>query len=669
MGLDEVILNAVARVTIDGTEIRGTGFLVSKTLVATSLHVVAEENSNPPDFIKGTIRLEFLDHETTATVVENAWDVSTDCALLRCAVPPPDCRPVPLRALGRPTDERWNTFGFPDSQPINGMEMSGEVRSHLANLGRRPVPVLQLYCLECAAGRGAPVKGLSGAPVILGDVAVGLMRFALLESDEASRAGTVYACKAEHLIKLSPELMLRPPIAIVYKLASDRAADLTNLVVELCQKNPTLLVMISRISMGVVLEFQDSEPLEKVVSGLVTTAERRGRGTIDMFLRGLRKAWPAESLLDGLWQGILGYSFEPLDAQSIAQSAASALIELNIIQHKKIVSDTIQSYRTDFEITRKQIDILSRFKELHTCLHQLQLMLGAIKSEVSGERIGNDNIVNLARYASQLTEMAKSARTRAAGLAPQDRKNQLDWIDKFDAALVEMSDAAQPARRGVVREKILSIHGKLGQFLKYMPDINKRLIETAKIVRLDGFVEAMNQIVKWLNDTSADDAMVRNFLDGSAAVDMLRSRLDGLVAEHDEWQWLNTELETALTSSNVQPQTKIVRWELFRDRLTVLCDIDPDGEFLEKINGAMGPWRKAPSDKEPTDNDTIDGLVFGFSIFHDLCVKRFVLIDRQLEDLCSLIVAQFKAPLDALLFARAQFSARTATERDQHGRR
>ena len=666
--MDEVILNSIARVTIGGTSIRGTGFLVSKTLVATSLHVVAEANTNPPDLIKGTIHLEFPGHDTDATVVENAWDVSADCVLLRCDVPPPDYRPVPLRALDRPIDEKWDTFGFPDAQPIDGIVMAGEVRNHLANLGK--YPVLQLYCLECAAGRGAPVKGLSGAPVILGNVAVGLMRFALLDSDEATRAGTLYACKAEHLIKLSPELMLRPPLAIVYKLDPDRVADLTNFLVELCQKNPDRLVMISRISIGVVLEFEDSEPLDRVVSGLVMTAERRGRGTIDMFLRGLRKAWPAESLLGSLWQGILDYSYEPLDAQTVAQSAASALIELNRIQHKKIVFDTIQSYRTDFEVTRKQIDILSRFKELHTCLHQLQLMLTAIKSEVSLERkIDTEAIVNLATYASRLTEMAKSARTKAAGLAPQDRRNQLVWIDKFDALLVEMSDAAQPARRDVVREKILSIHGRLGRLLKYMPDINKRLIETAKIVRLDGFVETMNQIVKWLGDTSADDAMVRNFLDGSAAVDMLRSRLDGLVAEHDEWQWLNTELETALTSSNVQPQTKIVRWELFRDRLTLLCDIDPNGEFLKRINGAMEPWRKAPSDKEPTDSETVDGLVFGFSIFHDLCVKQFVLIDRQLEDLCSLIVTQFKAPLDALLFARAQFSARGPTERDQNGRR
>jgi len=54
-------------------------------------------------------------------------------------------------------------------------------------------PAFQLYSKQAAAGDGAPVKGLSGAPVIIDDAVVGVLRFALMKEGRTV-AGTVYAC-------------------------------------------------------------------------------------------------------------------------------------------------------------------------------------------------------------------------------------------------------------------------------------------------------------------------------------------------------------------------------------------------------------------------------------------------------------------------------------------
>lgn len=42
--------DAIAKITIEGTNVRGTGFLVAPDMVATALHVVADRKVEPPAF-------------------------------------------------------------------------------------------------------------------------------------------------------------------------------------------------------------------------------------------------------------------------------------------------------------------------------------------------------------------------------------------------------------------------------------------------------------------------------------------------------------------------------------------------------------------------------------------------------------------------------------------
>jgi hypothetical protein len=74
---------------------------------------------------------------------------------------------------------------------------------------------LQLFCHQAAAAHGLPVKGLSGAPVIVGNRVVGLMRRALLQDRseidmvDAPRAegGTLFACPAQLILDRCVDLL------------------------------------------------------------------------------------------------------------------------------------------------------------------------------------------------------------------------------------------------------------------------------------------------------------------------------------------------------------------------------------------------------------------------------------------------------------------------------
>jgi len=233
--------DAIARITIENTEVRGTGFLVAPDLVATALHVVADRETEPPIFPSGKITLHFQgrfgtglqDYDVAAEVVHNRWNQDADCVLLECKGSV-DGRPtIPLRGLSQ-SDGQWKTYGYPESQPIDGMVWDGKVNTTYGRLTssyatrRAPYePVLQLYSDQAAAGTGGLPKGLSGAPVMVGIAAVGLLRTSLLEGEQV-HAGTLYACSAKDIVELWPErLKLLPALAVAsaYQLRLDRLFD------------------------------------------------------------------------------------------------------------------------------------------------------------------------------------------------------------------------------------------------------------------------------------------------------------------------------------------------------------------------------------------------------------------------------------------------------------
>ena len=200
---------AIARIDVVAhgeSRSRGTGFLVTERLVLTALHVVADRQQSQAvglAQLPGEIEVSFPSHSTTARVVDGCWDAEADWALLSLAEPP-GALPLPL-AEGLSGD--WETFGFPDANPRDGMVQSGTLEDQDARLDG--VPALQLLSRQAAAGQGAPVSGLSGAPVLIDGAVVGLLRFALMEHQKTV-AGTLYACPISSILEKAGDLLPVP---------------------------------------------------------------------------------------------------------------------------------------------------------------------------------------------------------------------------------------------------------------------------------------------------------------------------------------------------------------------------------------------------------------------------------------------------------------------------
>lgn len=207
---------AVARVEVSTAqgEHRGTAFLVAEQHALTALHVVADRGAAVVEPL-GLITLWFPSGAVTATLV--AHDRHADFALLRLDDKPNGVEgkpitPLPLLPL---TEEdlgaeavSWLSLGFPEARP-DGLWVSGQIRSTLSHVAGSPA--LQLFSDEAAAGRGAPLAGLSGAPVSVEGAVAGLLRWATLDEQGNSVAGSVFACPIEATFaKLAEQGITRP---------------------------------------------------------------------------------------------------------------------------------------------------------------------------------------------------------------------------------------------------------------------------------------------------------------------------------------------------------------------------------------------------------------------------------------------------------------------------
>lgn len=219
------IRGAIARIEgklADGGSTRGTGCLVTEELVLTALHVVAfrEAQTLTPKaaefdliFPSVSVKATIYALELPAGERDKYWDRDSDWILLKCATSPvvdglP--RPLPLSELHEDGGD-WETFGFPDSNPMDGLALyDGHV--HDCNATHRlpdsggSVSVLQVFSPTVAQMR---IEGLSGAPVIVEGAAVGLLRYTP-KSETGGSYGTLYACPIDSVLQKTGDV-LPPP--------------------------------------------------------------------------------------------------------------------------------------------------------------------------------------------------------------------------------------------------------------------------------------------------------------------------------------------------------------------------------------------------------------------------------------------------------------------------
>lgn len=182
----EHVKAACARLTT--VDSQGTGYLIQPDLVVTCAHVVRSIG------VGGSVHARFDGQpEASIATVERVCD-DKDFAILRLTTPLIDVPILPRIAQAQP-EARWVAFGYPSLAGEHGIAIGGTVRDSRAKDGSGN-PVVQLFCDEAAAAKGALLGGASGAPVFSGGQLIGHLRRVLPDETDRAELGLVFACPA-----------------------------------------------------------------------------------------------------------------------------------------------------------------------------------------------------------------------------------------------------------------------------------------------------------------------------------------------------------------------------------------------------------------------------------------------------------------------------------------
>jgi predicted nucleic acid-binding protein len=219
------------------------------------------------------------------------------------------------------------------------------------------------------------------------------------------------------------------------------------------------------------------------------------------------------------------------------QGVGDGLRALSDLMEAPEVRDAVIAFRTDFEAASRQIEVLKAYKDLHDRLHALQFQCYE-RVVAEAARFPDDEVArdNLSDHEQTLLSTVVSIRGGGNGLGQFDTS----WMVRdLDEALREMHAALEESdRRRLNRSASL-----LGRVLNVYPaQVNTRLNETAKTLRLPSLVRAMTLIRDRLLPLNLDQGKVAQFVKGVADLTSLDGELRGLLLEHDRWQIADGEL-------------------------------------------------------------------------------------------------------------------------------
>jgi hypothetical protein len=646
--MDKEIRDAIARVRVQsvGEKERstGTGFLVAPDLVATAFHVIGDRSTNPPAFFSGTITLMFPSGEVTAEVVEDAWNISHDCVLLKCmeAVP---ATPIPLRELRRSAD-KWETHGWSKMQWVDGMGVGGFVRNHATQLNK--VPAIQLFSQELAT-YGASASGLSGGPVLIDGEAVGLLRSALGKKDLVV-AGTTYGCPAPIIAALSAAISMTDVALVKTLLSAVQLPKIIQLYESDFSRHPNLLSTTIRYSLGMKpAKLVDlTEPFSTLVAQELTSIHNQGEGLMEVFLNAT-VSLSATSLARGegsrlkVGSAVRNYCDQEklnlsdrVATTSLVYKLSLALNSLIELAAKKSVVSAIAPYRAYVESIVEQLVVLDKYKTLHNCLHNLQYYLEKIGDLLRKQTIDAEAKANIPLQVVDLGRVVADARGSIDGLENQSLEQ--GWIDALSAYI---ADFAGLSNRDATLQERLKILEDLRRPLGQSSRINSWLAKSADNIKLTLLAEMMEAAFGKLD---GDNPALPLLSEGSAAVGALRASIAGLVAEHSDWQVLNANLDVGFASGKFLPASRFPEWEKFKTEITMLCEFRAD---TWSILDGMNAWERSITSDSPSDDER-NASNEKFGLFYRMAGYRFFDVDSALRIYCGKITP-IAEPLKGLL--------------------
>jgi hypothetical protein len=425
-----------------------------------------------------------------------------------------------------------------------------------------------------------------------------------------------------------------------------RLRELTDL---LCSALPTEaeLEMIVSESLHVALHTEyvpDGLTLRQTASALIRALDERG--ITPTLLHAVLAARPARG---DLREVVARYHPEavPTDTDTKVTEVGRALEAAARGLGDPAVRAQVEESRGSVERLRAQVEVLACYKELHDCLHQIQLKHFRQVADAA-RRFRTDSLAGgtLEEYLDQLRIVASDAREAALRLpdTPSARPQELLWVSSLDSVAAGLRTALDTLEDGVAREAIR----KLKSILFVEPfRINHLLALTAQELPLNRLLETLRGVAQAVG---AQSALTRDLEAGIAALEALIPDLLGHVREH--WAWQEVEKELWLAEEEIHrgvPEAMpefASAWSGITRRVQVLAAADPTAPWAVDVTRFEADLRAALAAEADAGVPVRSRM--GFDRYRRSVLFRFYLVDKALKEKCGKVTA-IGEPLDNLL--------------------
>jgi hypothetical protein len=222
-------------------------------------------------------------------------------------------------------------------------------------------------------------------------------------------------------------------------------------------------------------------------------------------------------------------------ASEYARDGLQALVEL---MRQPEVHDTVVQYKVVFRDTRRQVEIVSNYKDLHDELHELQIQCyKRLIREMPGfpdDPLAVENLTDIELTLDSKIRNVREIIARADYLAAESAGVQS--LEQGYAVLHDALERLDP-------ELLKRAAQKLGRVMALQPSrINAKLTSAAGNLHLSDLVAAMRTICARVTKLRADEKKVQQFADGVNGLEALHTALSALITEHDLWQQVDNRL-------------------------------------------------------------------------------------------------------------------------------
>jgi hypothetical protein len=308
-------------------------------------------------------------------------------------------------------------------------------------------------------------------------------------------------------------------------------------------------------------------------------------------------------------------------ASEYARDGLQALVEL---MRQPEVRDIVLEYRVVFRDTRRQVEAVGNYKDLHDELHELQIQCyNRLIREMEGfpdDLIAVENLID-----SKLTLESKINNVREIVARADYLSGEIAGLQQLQQAYTVLNEGLEALNP----ETLKRAAQKLGRVMALQPSkINAKLTSAAANLHLSDLVQTMGIIREQLTKARAEERNVHRFDDGVRGLSALQAALCLLIAEHDLWQEVDNRLHLIENDLDVELASLKDSWDEIREIAAPLYArrLEPWAEVFRLLDGNL---RVAIEESNPAKAKS------NFRLCRARASDRFYKVDVILKRFCD----------------------------------